>query len=146
MAESMLNALRLNEETGDIAIACGATGYFKVEIETDGSFDTSTDVAVFAVGRKTGTRQETTYTTKLRRHYPLVLEGEGRYSVLVELANEDTRYIPAGSYVWTLILVTDPEYDGDGQVIVSDRQDGVYPLYQGSAQPKFELEGVAYVV
>ena len=76
----------------------------------------------------------------------IVLEGEGKYSVLVEIANEDTRDIPAGSYVWTLILVTDPEYDEHEQVIVGDRQDGVFPLYQGDEQPKFELKGVAYVI
>ena len=146
MADSALNAISINEATGDIVIACGATGYFKVEIETDGQFNTDTDVGVFAVGKKSGTRREQTYTTVLRRHYPVVLEGEGRYSVLVEIANEDTREVPAGSYVWTLILVTDPEYDENEQVIVGDRQDGVFPLYQGDEQPKFELKGVAYVV
>lgn len=51
MAESILNAIQINEATGDIVIACGATGYFKVEIETDGEFNTETDVGVFAVGK-----------------------------------------------------------------------------------------------
>lgn len=146
MAESTLNAIQINEATGDIVIACGGTGYFKAEIETDGEFNTETDVGVFAVGKKSRTRREQTYTTVLRRHYPLVPEGDGRYSVLVEIANEDTRDIPAGSYVWTLILVTDPEYDENEQVIVGDRQDGVFPLYQGDEQPKFDLKGVAYDV
>lgn len=146
MADSALNAISINEATGDIIIACGATGYFKLDIETDGEFNTNTDVGVFAVGRKTGTRKEQTYTTMLRRHYPIVHESDGLYSITVEIANEDTREIPPGSYVWTMILVTDPEYDENDQVIVENRTDGVYPLYQGEAQPAFELQGVAYVV
>lgn len=146
MAESTLNAIQINEATGDIVIACGATGYFKAEIETDGEFNTETDVGVFAVGKKSSTRREQTYTTVLRRHYPLVSEGDRRYSVLVEIANEDTGDIPAGSYVWTLILVIDPEYDENEQVVVGDRQDSVFPLYQWDEQPKFDLKGVAYDV
>ncbi len=142
MSESVLNAISVNERTGDIVIACGATGYFKIEISTDGSFNTDTDVGVFAVARK---RQQT-FTTLLRRHYPIIFEEEGRYAVVVEIANEDTRDISPGSYVWTLILVTDPEYDENNQVVVEDRKDGVYPIYQGDEQPAFELKGVAYVI
>lgn len=77
MSESVLNAISVNERTGDIVIACGATGYFKIEISTDGSFNTDTDVGVFAVARK---RQQT-FTTLLRRHYPIIFEEEGRYAV-----------------------------------------------------------------
>ena len=57
--------------------------------------------------------------------------------MVVEIANEDTRDISPGSYVWTLILVTDPEYDENNQVVVEDRKDGVYPIYQGDEQPAF---------
>ena len=146
MATSALNAISINEATGDVVIACGATGYFKIMIETDGTFNTETDMGVFAVGRKDGNRRTQAYTTVMRRHFPIQHEDDGIYSVTVEIANEDTRDIAPGSYVWTLILVTDPEYDEHGQVIVADREDGVYPLYQGDGQPKFELKGVAYVV
>lgn len=146
MATSALNAILINEASGDIVIACGATGYFKVIIETDGEFNTETDMGVFAVGRKDGNRLKQAYTTVVRRHFPIQREDDGTYSVTVEIANEDTRDIAHGSYVWTLILVTDPEYDEHGQVIVADREDRVYPLYQGDSQPKFELKGVAYDV
>lgn len=142
MAEIALNAISINEATGDITLACGATGYFKIEIQTDGVFDTDKDVGVFAVARK----RQSSYTTIFRRHYPIVSEAEGLYSITVDIANEDTREIAPGSYVWTMLLVTGPEYDENEQVIVEDRLDGVYPLYQGDAQPIFELQGVAHVI
>lgn len=146
MIESALNAISINEATGDIIIACGATGYFKVDIETDMQFDTATDVGVFAVGKKNNDKRRQAYDTVFRKHYPITLESDGKYSITVDIANEDTRNVPIGSYVWTMILVTDPEYDENNQVIVADRTDSVYPLYQGDKQPKFELKGVAYVV
>ena len=101
MADSVLNAISINEGTGDIVIACGATGYFKMEIETDGVFNVDTDVGIFAVAKKEGSRTQQTYSTVLRRHYPIVFESEGKYSVTVEIANEDTRGIAPGSYVWS---------------------------------------------
>ena len=142
MINSILNSISVDEDTGAIVLACGATGYFKIELQTDGEFNTETDVGVFAVARK----RQGAYTNVFRRHYPIVFESDGLYSVTVDIANEDTREISPGSYVWTMILVSDPEYDENDQVIVEDRTDGVYPLYQGEAQPAFELQGVAHVI
>lgn len=139
---SELNALQINESNGNIVLACGATGYFQVDIETDGELDPASDVAVFAIARA----RSSSYTTVFRKDYPIEKTAEGAYSVIVSLANEDTREIAPGNYVWTLILVTDPGRDETGQVIVNSRTDGVYPLWAGSAQPTLELRGIAYVV
>ena len=74
------------------------------------------------------------------------MRTETGYSVVVDIANEDTSGLEPGSYIWNLTIVTDPEYDNDGMVDVRDRTDGVYPLWSGDSQPTFELRGVAYVI
>ena len=151
MADSALNAISINEATGDIVIACGATGYFKVEIETDGQFNTDTDVGVFAVGKKSGTRRERTYTTVLRRHYPIVLEGEGQYSVLVEIANEDTREVPADTGAvqqepCILLKIGDGTTAFTDLPFVAGRAADVYSWAKAATKPSYtadEITGLA---
>lgn len=140
-----LNAIALDESTGAISMGVGATGWFRVDLGS-GPFDTENTVAVLAVAERVRVEGKYTYVNLLRRKYPLMLDENGVYTVLVDLANEDTRAIAPGKYVWTLILVTDPAYDDNGDVIVDERADGVYPLWTGSNQPKFELEGLAHVI
>ena len=138
----MLNALELNEETGAIVIGRGATGCFQVDIEADEILHPDVDVAVFAIGRQ----RSQNYRSIFRKTCAILQRAGGGYSVVVELANEDTRDLTPASYVWTLILVTDPEYENDGTVIVEDRTDGVYPLWVGENQPAFEVRGGASVI
>ena len=140
--DSMLNALELNEATGAIVIGRGATGAFQVDIEAGDALLPNADVAVFAIGRQ----RSQNYTTIFCKTCAILPRNGGGYSVVVELANEDTRDLVPASYVWTLILVTDPEYDTDGTVIVKDRTDGVYPIWIGENQPVFEVRGVASVI
>ena len=141
--EEHLNAIALDEESGAITMGVGATGWFRVDLG-EGPFENT--VAVFAAAEKSRVNGRTVYTNLLRREYPIAQTEEGVCTVLVELANEDTRAIAPGSYVWTLILVNDPTYDEHGDVIVDERSDGVYPLWTGTSQPKFVLEGVAHVI
>lgn len=144
--ESALNSLSINEANGNIILPCGATGHFQVDIITNGSLDVENDVAVMAIAMQEGSaRRGFTYTTVHRRDYPIVLNDNG-YSIVVDIANEDTRDLDPGTYVWNLTIVTDPERDENGQVIVANRVDGVYPLWSGDSQPTFELRGVAYVI
>lgn len=140
-----LNAVALDESTGAITMGVGATGWLRVDLGA-GPFDVDNTTAVFAVAERTRVDGRYAYVNLFRREYPLTLDEDSVYTVLVELANEDTRAIVPGSYVWTLIIVTDPAYDDDGHVIVDERADGVYPLWTGSNQPKFVLEGVAHVI
>ena len=140
-----LNAVALDESTGAITMGVGATGWFRVDLGA-GPFDADNTVGVFAVAERVRADGKYTYVNLFRREYPLTLTEEGIYTVLVRLANEDTRTIAPGSYVWTLILVTDPDRDEAGEVIVDERSDGVYPLWTGQNQPKFALEGVAHVI
>lgn len=140
-----LNSLRLDVETREIRIAQGATGYFRVDLLTDGTLDVDADKAVFAVARDERVGRVHNYTNVFRRDYAISADADGYY-VIVDLANEDTRGMEPGNYVWSVIVVTDPETDGDGDVIVDERADGVYPLWSGAEQPTFVLEGVAHVV
>ena len=53
------------------------------------------------------------------------------------LTNADTRSLTVGSYRYNLRIVTDPEYDENGQVICNDATDNVLSIY--NELPKFEL-------
>ena len=143
--ESALNSLSINEVNGNIVLPRGATGHFQVDLTTNGELDPEVDRAVFAIASASTSRRSTTYTTVHRKDYPIVRTETG-YSVVVDIANEDTSGLEPGSYIWNLTIVTDPEYDNDGMVDVRDRTDGVYPLWSGDSQPTFELRGVAYVI
>ena len=132
---SALNALQINESTGDIVLTRGATGHFQIDITTEGELNPEKDVGVFAIARA----RSTTYTTVFQKAYPIVKNESGGYSIVVSLSNQDTRDLSPATYVWTLILVT-------GNVIANDQTDGVYPLWSGDEQPSLELRGAAHVI
>lgn len=139
---SALNALQINESTGDIVLTCGATGHFQIDITTEGELNPEKDVGVFAIARA----RSTTYTTVFQKAYPIVKNESGGYSIVISLSNQDTRDLSPATYVWTLILVTEPGTDQSGNVIANDQTDGVYPLWSGDEQPSLELRGAAHVI
>jgi hypothetical protein len=58
--------------------------------------------------------------------------------VVVRLTNADTRNLPTGKYNWDIRIVTDPEYDEEGNVRAEDDSDDVISIFSGS-MPLFEI-------
>ena len=52
--------------------------------------------------------------TVFQKAYPIVKNESGGYSIVVSLSNQDTRDLSPATYVWTLILVTEPGTDQSG--------------------------------
>lgn len=69
-------------------------------------------------------------------------------TVTFDVPNSMTRDVPAGSYRWDMRIVTDPEYDDDGNVIAEDASDQVHSIFAGTeaGMPLLELKGAAYRV
>lgn len=70
----------------------------------------------------------------LRKAFRVTESAQGKQRVIVYLSNADTRGIAPGEYVWDLRIVTDPEYDADGNVRCEDAGDSVTSLFAGRAQ------------
>lgn len=61
-------------------------------------------------------------------------------AAIINFSNADTRELDVGKYRYNLRLVTDPEYDGDGNVICLDDTDNVITLY--NCPPRFVVTEV----
>lgn len=149
MAEK-LNALRLDTETGAITLPCGGTGRFTMDLTVpEGiALTPGTDVAVLGIGQKDEDNPQA-YVAISRMECAIRQRTDGSLYVLVEFVNADTRTIAPGTYAWDLTIVTDPERDANGMVIVDDASDNVYPVYAASDTgklPKFTLRGAVPVV
>ena len=127
--------IRLDTATGRITCPIGDTGLFTINL-TDASGgaleDNLTGVGIFAVADK---RLMNTYIAKA---VPIVDN-----SITVHLTNADTRSLTAGTHCWDVRIVTDPEYDNDGNVVCEDDTDEVHSLYSAIGLPEFIATGVA---
>ena len=106
-----------------IRMACGDTAEFTVRVKKDDL--TEGDVLVFAFFDETG-------NDLLRK--PFEIENG---AVKIRICNHDTRDIEAGNYKWNLRLVTNPDIDENGNVIVDDCSSDVITLFDNP--PKFTL-------
>ena len=100
-------------ETRKITLPAGDTMDFK--IHTNGDFD----VAIFAVYNRT-TGQDVVAV-------PVEIDADGYANI--RLANRHTRDVPAGNYKWNLRLVSDPEFDENGNVVVDEDSDNVLTVF-----------------
>lgn len=125
----------INKQTNEIVLPRGDTLAFKINLRgTNFPEDT---VALFGVcGADRRGNPTTTIFSKAFRVY--------KNCVYIFLSNQDTRNLRAGGYVWDLRIVTDPEYDEDGNVRCEDISDNVISIFSGSVDlPSFVVKGVA---
>ena len=106
---------------GSITLPRGDTLLFSVRMKQDGEIAHFPEGAVGVFGVSKGKR------TLLSKVFP-VEEG----CMAVCLTNADTRSLKAGEYSWDLRIVTDPEYDGDGNVKCDDASDQVVSIFSGA--------------
>lgn len=111
--------------SGRITCPRGDTGALRVTISGDISLLPG-DMLVF------GLYDPKTKETLLRKQ-AAITEG----AAMLRFTNADTREMAAGSYKYNLRIVTNPEYDADGNVICVDDSDNVLSVY--NELPKFEI-------
>lgn len=143
------NALSVDPTTGAIVLPVGGTGSFIAHIvQGEGvEIDPQNAIVIFAVSdmRWVGTQQHRAEIIKKELDI-LTNEEDGLY-VQVNLENADTRNLKPDTYCWDLTLVTDPERDEEGNVIVEDSGDNVIPIFARSGSlPKFTLCEVTVIV
>lgn len=119
-------AFSYNEETNKITLEPGDTGGFTVEVDWPG-VDTSNAALVVGICNRSG-------EDVVLKSWPIV-DG----AVAVEFCNHDTRDLEPGNYKWQMRIVTDPEYDEDGNVIAEDCTDKVISVFSGDSLPIFRL-------
>ena len=118
--------------TGDITLPRGDTLLFTIRMNREFPDGTA---AVFGI---CGARRGLPTTNVFTKTFPV--NGS---EIIVLLANRDTRGIAAGSYLWDVRIVTDPEYDDGGSVKCDDETDNVTSIYSGGVMPTFTLTEVA---
>lgn len=149
-----------------ILLAQGDTMKFAITLtigdeETPASYPEDT-VAVFAINRPV-TRTVATrtavplaaglraarisepieYVTALRKNFP-VQDGN---VIIVALTNAETRALEIGDYRWDVRIVTDPEYDDQGDVKCDDTSDEVLSIFSGGLpMPKFTVTEAIVIV
>lgn len=111
------------DDNCNITLPKGDTMLFNVDIQ-GGEFPAGT-VAVFGVKNAKRTVLSKVFTIVDNR-------------VVVRLTNADTRNLPTGRYNWDIRIVTDPEYDEEGNVRAEDDSDDVISIFSGS-MPLFEI-------
>lgn len=138
---SLVNGLLLDRKTGNIRMGRGATGWFAVYLSgiAESSIDTNTDIVLFIIAKNNESE------SILKKRFPIDLAEDGRYEINISLTNAETRDIDIGKYVWNGIIITGPEYDADGNVIVED-SDCVVPFYIDGDRPTFSMEEVGHIV
>ncbi|MEG1813915.1 MAG: hypothetical protein RR337_11545 [Clostridia bacterium] len=131
--------LKIDPKDQTITCPQGDTGMFTVSlVGKDGLAlpQTIIGVAVFSVCQISAGL----YKKIKSKHVPLV---DNTATILI--TNEFSRAVPAGTYMWDVRIVTDPEYDLAGDVICSDSTDEVHSLYaaRDTGMPKYIVPGVA---
>ncbi len=101
-------------------------------------------VGVFGIRAKSGSGAR---AQVLRKAFPVAAiptEPEAA-KISVYLSNGDTRGINPGVYLWDLRIVTDPEYDAEGNVCCNDEGDNVMSIFAGRVKgmPTFTVVEVA---
>lgn len=129
--------IRMDANTRKITCPIGDTGLFLVTL-TDPNGEALTEtlsgVVIFAVATKT-------FTPVFHK-----VAGIVNNTATIQLTNADTRTLTRGEYRWDIRVVTDPEYDTDGNVICQDTTDEVHSLYSATGLPVFEVTGVTISV
>ncbi len=115
----------LDTETNKITMEPGDTGGFKVEVNWVNF--TGEMALVLGVCDSNG-------DDVLVKSWPI--ENGAAH---VDFCNHDTRDIEPGNYKWQLRIVTNPEYDEDGNVIAKDCEDKVISVFDGDKKPPFRL-------
>lgn len=118
-------AFSYNNETNKITMEPGDTGSFTVGVDWpryDGEI-----ALVLGVCNRDG-------EDVLLKNFP-VADGVAA----IEFCNHDTRDLEPGNYKWQLRVVTDPEYDENGNVIAEDCTDKVISVFGGDSMPTFRL-------
>lgn len=92
-----------------ISMSRGDTGAIKVNTDTDYEFS-SNDRVLFSIKNALGevVRQQV---------YPL----EADKSFVINFANSDTDYLPAGTFSWDLRYIINPYYDETGTIVSGDQ-------------------------
>lgn len=156
---SKLNGLIIDEKTGKIRIGIGASGFFTAVLKAEAeSIDPETDVVLFIISSpaKSGGLRYTINdidripdqpeTCVFKAMYKVDINEDGEYECNIYLANEDTRTIPVGEYLWNAILITSPAYDEQGYPYADERSDDVIPFYTDGERPAFSVEEVGTIV
>ena len=122
---------RFDAHDNSIRMACGDTADISINISW--SRLSQRDVILFAVFDKNDGKDLVCKSAE-------IIDG----MAYIRLCNHDTRDIPEGRYKWNLRIVTDPEYDENGNVCVEDCSDNVITVF--SNPPTFSLsKGGGYV-
>lgn len=132
----------LKLDPDNLAITCpqGDTGLVLVKLtDPDGAPLPPIDgVAVFAVAEKA--RVGVGYIQRSWRAVPIV---DNTATILI--TNAMSRRLEPGEYFWDVRIVTDPEYNEDGDVIAEDDSDEVHSLFAARPEglPDYIVPGVA---
>ena len=114
---------------GQITLPQGDTLLFKMNLT--GEVFPEGSMAVFGICNTKG-------ASIFRKQFPVQDN-----TIIIWLANADTRTLPVGKYRWDVRIVTDPEYGEDGVVRCEDESDNVISIFSGSGMPTFEVTEVA---
>jgi hypothetical protein len=142
-----LNALLINESTKEVSIPVGATGWFIYFLDTTATLVPGTDIAIFAVGSRSGSAGGYRYASIFKKIFQIEVDAEGKYFVKVVFTNAETRGLAVGSYFWDITVVTDPALNDAGEPYVDENSDQVYPVYAVTGTlPPFIVKGGISIV
>lgn len=157
----IINSMVIDPNTGNIRIGVGATGHFRIAFEdiSADALNPDTDIVIFSAQETKGEDRVVitsfhgipitdTFTADKKvfhKLFPVNQDEDGTFYADISLTNADTRAIGVGEFLWNATLVTDPEYDDDGNPIVDDA-DSVAPIYLNGDRPHMTVEEVGYVV
>lgn len=129
---------KIDTETNAITLPQGDTLLFRVRINGP-SFPEGT-VGVFAICTKARNSQPV-----FSKVFPLKMDDGQKLDI--RLTNAESRTLPVAEHRWDLRLVTDPEYDSEGNVRCDDDSDEVVSIFSGSSElPKFTVTSIAKAV
>ncbi|MEF9895075.1 MAG: hypothetical protein RR893_12305 [Clostridia bacterium] len=128
----------------DITIPCGDTGVFVVTLTNlDGTPRTTpfNGAAVFSICEVSPTSKTKTERAK----FPVAIVDN---TATILITNAFSRDLKPGVYYWDARIVTDPEYDTDGNVKCGDITDEVHSLlaWRAGGMPKFTVLEVSGIV
>ena len=130
---------KIDTETHAITLPTGDTLDFTLTLKTAGEPAAIPEgsAAVFGICRP---RSSGVNEYIFRKTFPI--KGN---TVSICLTNADTRNLkPGTAYAWDVRVVTDPEYDDEGNAYCGDDTDCVISVFSGSTSlPSFNLIGVS---
>ena len=143
------NALTIDPQSHAITLPIGGTGSFiaKIAVSEGVELTPGSDVVLFAISdaKRIGAKMHTAAVFK--KVLPILVNDNDEMYVRVGFINADTRELKPGDYVWDLTLITSPDYDSGGEVIVEDDSDNVIPIFAREGHlPVFTLQGVTVIV